>query len=356
MGTAIYQDDPREALGYYRTALAIRPQLAIMYDSIGFMYSQQKRWQEALAYFKKSIELEPGDAVSHNNYAWALNGDGQLPEAVAQSLEAIRCDPGYDLARDVLAFTYIQQHRYEEALKEARVFLRLARPKFLPLARSRVLELLLLIGRDSEARDAWRGTLAANPPDHETRFGYAELCLFLGDEDAYRRERTALLKRFGDSSDPVTCERTAKACLLLGGEPAELNAAAALADRAAAKEAPSDIGYPYALFARGLAAYRLGRLDDAITIMKGKAASAAGPCPKLVIAMALYRKGEIDQARKLLSTIVSTSDWTRKIGEGEREPYWVAQILRREAESLILPESRASVPSPSAIEAPVGSK
>jgi serine/threonine-protein kinase len=203
-----------------------------------------------------------------------------------------------------------------------------------------VVELLLLLGRDSDARDAWKEMLAANPPRHDTWFGYAELCLFLGDEDGYRRERTALLKRFGDSSDPVTCERTAKACLLLGGEPAELNAAAALADHAAAKEAPSEMGYPYALFARGLAAYRLGRLDDAITIMKGKAASAAGPCPKFVVAMALYRKGDIEQARKLLSTILSTSDWTRTMGEGEREPYWVSQILRREAESLIHPRSR----------------
>ena len=89
--------------------------------------------------------------------------------------------------------------------------------------------------------------------------------------------------------------------LVLDGDPAELNAAAALADHAVAKEAQTEVGYPHALFARGLAAYRLGRFDDAITIMNGKAASVAGPCPKLVIAMSLYQKGETDKARDLLA-------------------------------------------------------
>ena len=222
-------------------------------------------------------------------------------------------------------------------------------------ARSDLLARLLEMRRDHEARDVWRETLAANPSDHDAWFGYAELCFFLGDEDAYRRERTRLLQGFGDSSNPITCERIAKACLLLDGDPAELKAAAALADRAVAKETQTDIAYPYALFAQGLAAYRLGRLDDAITIMNGKAASAAGPCPKLIIALALYKKGEIAKARELLSTTVSTSDWSRKIGPGDREPYWVAQILRCEAESLIQPQSPAPSSSP-ASTAPVGSQ
>ena len=122
-------------------------------------------------------------------------------------------------------------------------------------ARSVLITRLLKSERDSEARDAWRAALDANPTDHDTWFGYAELCLFLGDEVGYRHGRTALLKRFGDGGDPVVCERTAKACLLLDGDPAELNAAAALADRAAAAEPPNEDGYSYALFARGLAAY-----------------------------------------------------------------------------------------------------
>jgi serine/threonine-protein kinase len=335
MGNATYEKDPREAMGYYRAALIIRPRLAIVHDAIAFMYGRQRRWHEAIAYSEQAIELDPGEASYHNNHSWLLDEAGRPDEAIAAAQEAIRLDPGYDFPHATLVYAYAHKHRYEESLQEARTFLRLARPQYLAEARSRVLELLLLMGRDSEARDAWRGWIAGNPPQHDAWFGCAELCLFLGDEDAYRRERTALLKRFGDSKDPIACERTAKTSLLLDGDPAELKVTAALADRAAANERPNETAYPYALFAQGLAAYRLGRFQDAITIMNGKATSVGGPCPKLVVAMALYRKGEIDEARKLLSTTLRTSDWSRQIGAGEREPYWVAQILRREAEALI---------------------
>jgi serine/threonine-protein kinase len=343
-------------MGYFRAASIIRPRLAIMHDAIAFMFKRQGRWQEAIVYSEQAIQLDPGEASYHNNYAWSLAGAGRLAEAIAEAREALRADPSYDLAHDALSSFYARQGRDEDALEETRLFLRHARPEMVTFAQSDLLARLLEMGRDHEARDLWRETLAANPSDHDAWFGYAELCLFLGDQEGYRRERTALLKRFGDSGDPVICERIAKACLLLDGDPAELNAAAALADHAAEKEARTETGYPHALFAQGLGAYRLGRFDDAITIINDKAASVAGPCPKLIIAMALYRKGEIDSARKLLATTVSASDWRRKMGPGEREPYWVAEILRREAESLIQPKSSANASTSPASTAPIRSK
>jgi eukaryotic-like serine/threonine-protein kinase len=357
MGNAIYEKDPHEAMGYFRAASIIRPRLAIMYDAIAFMYARQGRWQEAIAYSEQAIGLDPAEASYHINYAWTLVEVGRLDDAIAAAREALRRDPTHDLVHDALSYFYARERRNEEALQEARLFLLHARPEMVTFARSVLLARLLETGKDREARDVWRETLAANPSGHDAWFGFAELCLFLGDRDAYRRERTGLLERFGKSGDPITSERIAKACLLLDGDPAELNAAAALADHAVAKEAQTETGYPYALFAQGLAAYRLGRFDDAIKIMNGKAASVAGPCPRLIIAMALYKKGQIDKARELLSTTVKTSDWSRRISKGEREPYWVAQILRREAEALIQPKlqhnstSRPASTSPAAAAA-----
>ena len=43
---------------------------------------------------------------------------------------------------------------------------------------------------------AWQTALEGNPLDHNAWFGYAELCLFLGREDEYRRARQDLLARF----------------------------------------------------------------------------------------------------------------------------------------------------------------
>ena len=120
----------------------------------------------------------------------------------------------------------------------------------------------------------------------------------------------------------------------------ELKAAAALAERAVAAGARKrNSHYPYALFAEGLAAYRLGRFDDAIADDERRSRlGQPAPCPRLVIAMALFRKGESEQARKTPVGSDESFDWSRKISPDETGVHWVAQILRREAESLIQPQ------------------
>ena len=83
-------------------------------------------------------------------------------------------------------------------------------------------------------RAAWKQDLAADPPKHEDWLGYAELCLFLGDEQEYRRARRDLLAQFGAATDPEIAERTGRACLLLPPSEDELRQAVALAERAVA--------------------------------------------------------------------------------------------------------------------------
>lgn len=95
---------------------------------------------------------------------------------------------------------------------------------------------------------------------------------------------------------------------------------------------------PYFHFAKGLACYRRGQLDDAIATMTGDASKAAeymGPSPRLVTAMALDQKGLKDEARKLLAAAVLSYDWSEE--RAATNEAWIAHILRREAEALILP-------------------
>jgi hypothetical protein len=133
-----------------------------------------------------------------------------------------------------------------------------------------------------------------------------------------------------------------------------LKLAAALADRAEVAEREGHNGsHPFDLFAQGLAAYRLGRLDDAIAIMSGEAAKITPPCPKLITAMALFQKGEQVQARQILSEAVRSFNWNEHPQSDLSEEFWVAHILRREAESLIQPEQGDHAPSAPASEAPV---
>src|SRR5262249_33974630 len=65
------------------------------------------------------------------------------------------------------------------------------------------------------ARVSWKKCLERDPPDHETWHGFAELCLFLGQEEAYHWARKALLERFGETTnDWVVAERASLSCLL----------------------------------------------------------------------------------------------------------------------------------------------
>jgi serine/threonine-protein kinase len=200
-------------------------------------------------------------------------------------------------------------------------------------------KILILIGQGKleEARVAWRTTLEANPVEHDAWNGYAEFCLFLGREDDYRRARTALLARFGATVNAFHAERTARACLLRPAPGDVLRQAAALARRAAAEnQAEAAWAFPFFKFALGLAEYRQGRFDRAIAVMRGDASRVLGPAPRLVLAMALHRSGQVARARKTLAAAVLAHDW--RANQVYEQNGWIIHLLRREAESMILPK------------------
>ena len=117
------------------------------------------------------------------------------------------------MMRCVLGDCLEAKGRHAEAIAEYRQTLALD-PKLTVVARN-LRASLIRWGRAEEARADWKSELADNPPDHEIWYGYAEFCLFLGNQDEYRQARRALLSTFGGSTHPYVAERTARACLLL---------------------------------------------------------------------------------------------------------------------------------------------
>jgi serine/threonine-protein kinase len=145
-----------------------------------------------------------------------------------------------------------------------------------------------------------------------------------------------LLDRFGETNDAFIAERVGRACLLLPDSEDEVKKSAALTDRAAAILGPTPPRlYANSRFALGLAQYRLGRWDSAIAIMTFEASEVMGPCPRLVVAMAQHRSGQPEAARKTMAAAVPSYDW--RAAEADNRDAWICHILRREAETLILP-------------------
>ena len=341
MGNArFHQSDSVEAAGYYRTALALRPQTVSLRYALGGLYLGLHRWDDSIAEYEQAVRLDPENAWCHNRLGIALAWkSGRDDQAIAQFREAIRLDANLGWSHSFLAIALERKGCLAEAADEFREAARLLSEKRAEWKRNQRM-LLLRLGRGAEARAAWKEELAAHPPAHDDWFGYAELCLFLELQDEYHSACLALRNQFGATTDPAVAERVGRACLLLPAPEDELRQAVGLAERAVAAGRPGhEIAYPFYLFAEGLARYRQGRFDDAIKLMSGEAAPVMGPCPRLVLAMAQYQKGQKDKARKTLAAAVASYDWSaEKAGDQDA---WMAHVLRREAEALILPGAAA---------------
>ena len=225
MGNALCdQSKAGEAIGYYRTALALRPETVSLRYALGDLYLGLQRWDEAIAEYEQAVRLDPENAWCHNRLGFTLAWKGgRDEEAIAQFREAIRIDANHGWSHYFLAIALENKGCLDEAVDEFREAARLL-PEKRAEAKQRRRGLLLRLGRGADARAAWKEELAAHPPKHDDWFGYAELCLFLGDEAEYRRARRDLLAQFGSTTDPAVAERTGRACLLLPAAEAELRA------------------------------------------------------------------------------------------------------------------------------------
>ena len=94
MGNALYhQSNSVEAIGYYRAALALRPQTVSLHYALGGLYLGLHRWDGAIAEYEQAVRLDPDNAWCHNRLGFTLVWKGgRDDEAIAQFREAIRID------------------------------------------------------------------------------------------------------------------------------------------------------------------------------------------------------------------------------------------------------------------------
>ena len=325
-----------EAIQHYREFLRLEPNILWARNNLGLALEQMGHFDEAIAEYENALRIDAKYQNAQHNLANALSERGDPEEAIKHYRAALASNPRFALAHFELGLRLSEMERMDEAIGHLQQAVELEPAH--TAAHQALRSALIREGRLEEACAAWRKELDARPTDHEAWYGYAELCLFLGHENEYRRNRRELLVRFGESRDPTVCEQTARACLLLPGTTEEQEDSTALVDRAVGAMPAEYWAQPYYLFAKGFAHYRRGELDDAIKLMRGGAANTPylGPSPQLVMALALYQKDQRDQAMDALATAVAPYDWSAaKAGTCE---VWISHILRRQAETLMLPE------------------
>jgi serine/threonine-protein kinase len=307
------------------------------HNNLGNAFKGLGELDDAVAEYRQAAELDPTASAPHGNLGTLLKDRGDLKGAVAEFRLAIELEPKGGFAHFGLGLALKQGGDLDGAVSEFHQSLVL-QPDGTG-ARFELVKALAPRGRLEEVRAAWGAAFEHAPRDHDVWYGYAELCLFLGRDEEYRRNRRALLDRFGDTTDLAVAERTARACLLLPPDGADLTRAAALADRAAAP-GPAHEYYRFFLAAKGLADYRRGRFDAAIDGLQHAGEQGVWmPVARPVLAMALHRAGRAEEAREALAAAVQSYDWDE--AKADNQDAWIGHVLRREAEELIVPNLAA---------------
>jgi serine/threonine protein kinase/Flp pilus assembly protein TadD len=327
-----------DATRYFQAAIAIRPQSAVAFNNLGLALAEIGRNEESLDLFRKAIEFRPSAADFRYNSGLVLTHLHRNEDAIQELKHAVAVNPKHAISYALWGLNLTQLQRHEEAIKQVQqaIVLEPLKPEFHNTLRPS----LIALGRCAECWRDWKTFVDLNSATHEACDGYAELSLFLGHDAEYRQARTALLARFGDAKDPHLAERTGRAALLTSTADVELSRAVILIDRALeADRAKYRWAYPYFQFSKGLADFRQGRLENAIFLLKGDASHVLGPAPRLVIALSQHRQGQLSAARKTLAEVVLSYDWTAS--RAVNREAWIYHILRREAESQILPHLAA---------------
>jgi tetratricopeptide (TPR) repeat protein len=94
-----------EALAAVARALALVPQSALCWDTVGVVLSRAGRHEQAVACFERAVALEPDRAGMHFNHAASLKFLGRFAEAEAAYEACVRCNPHFWRAHSALAAT-----------------------------------------------------------------------------------------------------------------------------------------------------------------------------------------------------------------------------------------------------------
>jgi serine/threonine-protein kinase len=118
-----------EAAGYYRAALALRPEAPVVYNNLANALKEQGLLDEAIAAYHQALELDRGFALAHYNLGNALcdkarheeehgrpEGARAREEAIREYRSAIDLNPELSTAHTNLANILRDRGRHEEAI------------------------------------------------------------------------------------------------------------------------------------------------------------------------------------------------------------------------------------------------
>jgi serine/threonine-protein kinase len=114
-----------EALGYYRAALAVRPEVSAAHNGLGLALYAKGRRDEAIDSFRRAVRLDGKSASAHINLGRALYDKGLWDEAIGHLQQAVSIAPESATAHSNLGGALAKKGRHEEAIGHFRHALRI---------------------------------------------------------------------------------------------------------------------------------------------------------------------------------------------------------------------------------------
>jgi WD40 repeat protein/tRNA A-37 threonylcarbamoyl transferase component Bud32 len=124
-----------------------------------------------------------------------------------------------------------------------------------------------------------------------------------GDIPGYRVAAAKILSQFRKASDPNSLNNAAWGCIYVPNAVSDLDVPVQMAEAAVTRYAADQ--KRFALNTLGAALYRAGRIDEAIVRLDESVKAGEGGVPQdwVFLAMAHYKKGKVDEARRWLEKV-----------------------------------------------------
>jgi tetratricopeptide (TPR) repeat protein len=150
-----------DAIGYYRAAVALRPEASAVHYNFGSILRVHGRKDEAIGHFQQVARLEPRFAQAQANLGEALVYAGRPDEAINPYQEALRLDPKLFQARLELGDVLRLRGRMDEAIEQYQQALWIA-PGFF-LVHNNLAVALQARGRFDQAIDHYQEAIRLDP-------------------------------------------------------------------------------------------------------------------------------------------------------------------------------------------------
>jgi eukaryotic-like serine/threonine-protein kinase len=324
-----------EAMRFFQAAAAILPEMALAHANLGNCLRNLNRFSESIEEFRRAVRLDPAAPTIRGNLGITLCVLGRYTEALEHFEFGVRTLPTHVQFRVDLGNVLAALGRDGDAIEHYEKAVALGGGS--ATVREALLTGFIRARRGSEAVALLRPSIDDVSATYDHWDGLAELSLFVGARDDYESTRKRLLDAFGESRDPIVCEKLCRAAMLAPISDEQRKVATAALERAfaAADSRPTEF-LPHLRLVLALSEYRAGNAEAALRIVEDDDVSRSlPPLPQLIAALALDDLGRKPEALTALGRAATFGDY-RLVAASRREG-WIAHALRREAESKLVP-------------------